>query len=429
MKLALCDNKSRLWHWVHSDVVEIFFGTVLVLNVLVIGVQVEVELRASQGHWLLHVCYGLRSVFLVTFLIELIIRCSADRLEFFYKSQRKPREETCEQRFFAVLSGIRFEGFFDVALNLVTIVELWVVTPLTSATDGSDVLQDPMRAASSLRILQLARLASVVRVLHVSRDLTLLVLGLVKSLKSICGVFLIILIFAYVGALICSVDLGCSQHEELQESFGSVFAGMYTHFKLCTLDGWATLCHYATHENPLWAVYFVTFIAITNLALVNIVTGLIVESAVQNGKDEDWSDEMLIVEAAPFIDIIRETVRKQDENNDGYVDQEEFAALMKSSTFQKVLGIYGISLLIGPHDMFEILDVHNVKKLSIMEVVGGLLRLRGSRESIHPLLVRDDLRKTSRKLAVDVNAARANLCADYEARVKGVQQRLSARLR
>merc|ERR1740123_899949 len=115
----------------------------------------------------------------------------------------------------------------------------------------------------------------------------------------------------YVGALICSTELGSSSNPDLVATFGSLYVSMYSHFKLMTLEAWPDICQWAMDEHPLWALYFIFYIVITNLALVNLVTGLITDGIVQEGSTEDWSSEMKIVEAEPFAVTLREIVVSQ----------------------------------------------------------------------------------------------------------------------
>ena len=58
--------------------------------------------------------------------------------------------------------------------------------------------------------------------------------------------------------------------------------------------------------NPVWAVYFLCFIILTNLTLVNLVTGLIITGVVEHAREDNWTWQQRLVEEAPFIKAIHD---------------------------------------------------------------------------------------------------------------------------
>lgn len=403
------DIEIKATTWIRSEQADLFFGAVIAVNALVIGMEVEAELRWGEESVVAMVLYWLQCVFALVFVAELLLRTRAVGIR-----------QICRN----------MEGVFDAFVVLITVVDLWVVNPLvrfTQVIGGHG--QKSLDALSMLRILQLLRLVRIIRLLRVSRQLSLLVLGLAKSLRSVLWVFLMLFVVIYIGALFCASELGTSDDPNLQATFGTLWSSMYSHFKIMTLEAWPDICGWAMEQNALWAAYFIGYILITNLALVNLVTGLIMDGVLQGAKTEDWSSELMVVEAGPFVQTVRDIIGDKDKNHDRYLDPAEFKNLLADPFFQEVLEVYGISLRIEPDEVFELLDIHGVGLLSIEELAGSLLRLRGSRDALHPLLVRDDLHKESRRLLRSLKACEERISEHYDAEVQRVGDSLCSKLK
>jgi len=63
--------------------------------------------------------------------------------------------------------------------------------------------------------------------------------------------------------------------------------------------------------NPVWAVYFLFFIILTNLTLVNLVTGLIITGVVEHAREDNWTWQQRLVEEAPFMKAIHDFVEQK----------------------------------------------------------------------------------------------------------------------
>jgi len=407
---ALSTIETKATAWIRTEKADLFFGGIIAMNALVIGLEVEAELRFGDESVMATVLYWVQCSFALVFVAELLLRVRAYGL----------RQLLCRN----------LDGIFDAAVVLITVVDLWVVNPLmrfTQVIGGQG--QKSLEALSMLRILQLLRLVRIIRLLRVSRQLSLLVLGLAKSFRSVLWVFLMLFVVIYIGALFCASELGAADHQELQRAFGTIWSSMYSHFKIMTLEAWPDLCGWAMEQSNLWAAYFIGYILITNLALVNLVTGLVMDGVLQGGRVEDWSSELMVVEAGPFVQTVRNMIGAQDQDHDCFLDKSEFNGLLADPFFQEVLEVYGISLRIEPDDLFEVLDVRGSGRLSVMEVAGSLLRLRGSREALHPLLVRDDLHKESRRVLGSLKACEQRVSERYTAEVHLVERSLCTKLK
>merc|ERR1719221_1044962 len=153
------------------------------------------------------------------------------------------------------------------------------------------------------------------------------------------------------------------------------------------------------------------------------------EGVVQNAKQEDWSSELEAVEAAPFFDAVRERMRLHATSEDEQIGQREFTDLLLDPVFAEILSLYGICLRIEPDHLWEVVDSRCQGTLSVDEVAWSLLRLRGTKEQLHSLLVWDDMNKENRKLLNAVSACERRLCERYEAEVRKMENSVVAELR
>mmetsp|Transcript_26648 Transcript_26648/g.48847 ORF Transcript_26648/g.48847 Transcript_26648/m.48847 type:complete len:662 (+) Transcript_26648:59-2044(+) len=415
--------------WVNTLWADVFFGVVIVVNAVVLAVDVELWLNFEEdsGAWRFAL-YVVQALCTVVFVVELILRLRANG---------------CRAHF-------RYRGnIFDALVVFISILDLWILTPLRFLQDGENA-RGPWKAASAFRVLQLLRLLRVVRLLRVSRELSLLVLGLVMSVRSVFWVFLLLFLFMYTGALFCMTTLGASDHPELQHSFGSVGDSLYTHFKLITLEAWPEINRQAMEVSWLWGFYFVAFIMIMNLALVNLVTGVIMEGVMSIAAQEGrWHGDMYGIEAARFLAFIRERVAelrlgrrstKVATNEQALqIGGKDFGTLLDDALTQEVLWIYGITLKLEADLLFEVIDHSRQGSLSVDELAAGLLELRGSREEMHPVLVRRDLQRDSRTIQARLACCQETLCeqqsrhmdhlkGDLQKQLRYIQSELSAHL-
>ena len=137
-----------------------------------------------------------------------------------------------------------------------------------------------------MRLLRLLRLARLVRIVMVCKELRLLFHGMIASINAVGTVSILLGMLIYLGALFTCILLG--NVPELSHYFGSVGMALFTHFQIVTLEAWPDISDEVMDAaGPLWAVYFIVFICISSLALLNLVTGVVCEKMMMMGGEED----------------------------------------------------------------------------------------------------------------------------------------------
>ena len=124
-------------------------------------------------------------------------------------------------------------------------------------------------------VARLIRLLRVVRLTNRYRETSIVVMTLIKSLPSMVNVFLLLsLIFFIYGIavynLFNSVDT---------ENWGTLPKSILTLFQILTLEGWVEKMSSVTNVNPLYVIYFISFIMIGTFVVINIFVAVIVKKS------------------------------------------------------------------------------------------------------------------------------------------------------
>jgi len=404
------DGSARV-PWILTERAKLAIGLAVLLNAAAMSVEVEAELRFGRSSLLGLSMYVVQLVFLLLFMVELLLNIRCRGIGFFFKKGgAAPATSSCRCASLAREFGykLQLQGLFDLFVVLSSVVDLCIMRPLDLISEMS--ARKTAQAFSVFRILQLFRLARIFQLLRLSHELSLLAFNLAMSLRAVFWVFLLLFTLIYIGALFCASELGSSHNAQLRNLFGNLWASIFTHFKLMTLEQWVDVCNLAMEESPIWAVYFLCFIILTNLTLVNLVTGLIITGVVEHAKEEDWTWLEHLVEEAPFIAALEALVEGKEPHEISHLEHgsakdmnfADFENLLAQPQFQQIASLYGISLQMETQQLFEILDSNGNGKLDLKELAQCLLQLRGSKQCLHPVLVRHEVNRSGQAFAAHV---------------------------
>ena len=124
-------------------------------------------------------------------------------------------------------------------------------------------------------VARLIRLLRVVRLTNRYREMSVVVMTLIKSLPSMVNVFLLLsLIFFIYGIAGYNLFSGVDA-----ENWGTLPRSILTLFQILTLEGWVEIMSSATNVNPLYVIYFVSFIMIGTFVVINIFVAVIVKKS------------------------------------------------------------------------------------------------------------------------------------------------------
>ncbi|CAK0824817.1 unnamed protein product [Prorocentrum cordatum] len=331
------------------------------------------------------------------FFCELVLRVTADGPRFFFVFSDNRRENW---------------NWFDFVLVVMSMFDV-----ISLATQGG-----ASTVGMGLKTIKMLRTRGIVRVVRVFRffsKLSQLALMIIDSIKSLVWA-LIRRAFAHVFAIFFTnlssdyVKLKDSDGDALvvAEHFGSLWSTIYTLFH-SMLNG---ISWYRSHPSalriplalysipdwtgPILAVGFVGYLSFTMLAVLNIITGVFVDNAVETARTQR---EFLVQKDS---DGGQGAVAQGDARHfpgDGCrrlwetVNKDEIAEFCNDDRVHYYLTALGLDV----HDterLFELLDENRDGELDVDEFLAGCLRLKGMARSIDVYSLIHQSRQVCRRL-------------------------------
>jgi len=216
--------RRRADTWVESVPLQRFIIAMILLNAAILGLETWPAAMSAAGKLL----KGADRVILGIFVIEILIKLFARRLDFF----RNPW------------------NVFDF---------LVVAIALVPASGPLAVL----------RVLRLLRLVSMVP------KLRFIVEALLQAVPGIVSIFGLLALMFYVFAVIATGLFA----ESFPEWFGSLGASMYTLFQVMTLESWSMgIARPVMELHPYAWIFFIPFILLATFTVLNLFIAVIVNT-------------------------------------------------------------------------------------------------------------------------------------------------------
>lgn len=246
-----------------------------------------------------------------------------------------------------------------------------------------------------LRLLCLIRLIRVIRYLNARRrlgQLRTLIHCVMGCSTAFC--WTIVLIFGVIFTmsvffteLVLDSRLGWKEdvdHEALNQWYGSLWRSILSLFQVLVggVD-WDTVVEPLIKISPLLGVVFVLYIAFAVLALLNVVTGVFVDSAVTRA--HRMKDITVVNTACRLFDLL-------DLDQTGKISEEEFESQLYTEPMQEYLADIDVDVSEAKW-LFEILDIDRTGAIDFDEFLSGCLRLRGPAKALDLLLVTRETRR------------------------------------
>eukprot|EP00931_Biecheleriopsis_adriatica_P104276 TRINITY_DN78964_c0_g1_i1.p1 TRINITY_DN78964_c0_g1~~TRINITY_DN78964_c0_g1_i1.p1 ORF type:complete len:638 (+),score=135.87 TRINITY_DN78964_c0_g1_i1:66-1979(+) len=238
-----------------------------------------------------------------------------------------------------------------------------------------------------LRILRLIRILRLVRILRFVQELRTMVMSIAGSMKSLAWTLVLMLLMMYViGVYFCQIiaDEGLELHAKgedislkepnLMFYYGGLVRSVISLYQAMTggVD-WNDLSKPLENAISPWlSLVFSLYIAFAVLAMMNVVTGVFVESALLTAR-EDRDKEVL--------SQVRQLFLSADADQNGMISWEEFATTMDSPNFTKYLSSLDIDES-EAQGLFLLLDTDESGAIDSEEFIQGIIKLRGPARAI-----------------------------------------------
>lgn len=352
-------------------------GFTILLNAAVIGVQTDHCARnLTDKIPLPFEIFEL--IFAFWFTFELLLRIHVHRCGFW-----KPFVDGWLWNYFdtLVVSAQLVEVFFELIRS-------------AASVDAKNI-----RVLRVLRILRLVRILRVVRVLHLISELRAIVSSIAGSFRSLVWVVVLLLIMMYVVAVFFTQSLTdhlvdakdspnfkmTEDEAELYKYFGSLARGILSLWQAMSggMD-WDTLAGPLFREvSFITGFAFASFIAFALLALMNVVTGVFVQTALLSARDE---------EDAFMVSQIVELFKLQNKEHGARITWDDVLDSLEDPKTAKEWKSIGVEATDARY-LFHLLDLDSSGEVPFEEFMGGALRLSGDAKAIDLLTVMQESRK------------------------------------
>jgi voltage-gated sodium channel len=333
-------------------------GFVIVANSIYIGF--ETQYRAASGTqfaWSIAV----DSVFTTIYFLELFLRYYAMG---FYKAMR------CH--------WVQFDSFLVITAVLELIAAL---TPNFSV--------GLLTKFMVLRLLRLLKLARMLRLMTQFKTLWLLVNGLINSFLTIIWTLVLLGILVYIFSILALEVIepdhtkSSVYNQVVEDSFGSFLKTVLTLFQFVTLDSLGAIYRPMVLEEPLLGFYFLAFVVLVPIVLINLVTAMMVECALdQAHQDKEVRISWEAAERKRKLSELRDLFRDLDYDSSGQITLEE----LERADDGVLLRLQEISKTEDFTALFKCIDNNRSGALDIDEFCDGVDMLCGGKLELHLIM-------------------------------------------
>lgn len=322
-------------------------GCVILLNCVSIGVEQSLELKGEHTEFFIVAEQG----FIFIYMIEFGLRVFAHG----FKTLKD--------------NWVRF----DTVLLVIAMLTNWLIQPFFGNVEGLGVLM-------VLRTARLLRLARAVRLLIKFRELWMLVQGLMNSAYTMLYTLLILGVIIYIFSSV-AIELitknpmsdpsnGNERFATLVETFfPDLPSTMLTLVQFATLDSMNVIYMPLIQEMPILAIYFFSLILIVSIVLMNLITAVVVNSALESAlKDKELIAVHEALEKKKMVQELRNLFLRLDHDMSGEITKDE---IVNVSPEDRELLKHCIPTE-DPLEIFDQLDVDNSGSIGIDEFCDGV---------------------------------------------------------
>lgn len=346
-----------------------FSGTIafcIFTNALTIGLQADVmgRERLSETPFVFRV---IELIFCAVFTLEIVVKLAALHCKYFW------------------MPGWTW-NIFDFTLVTMQLTE----ELLQALMDGQAFVN--LSAMRVLRILRVVRIIRVIRLLRMISELRAIIASVIGSLRALGWTVLLLISFMYILSVYLTqltVEMRISQGsdddiEAIVRLYGSLGISMLTLYQSIAggIDWDDAVRPLMDQVHAVFGLFFSLYIAFTLLAIMNVVTGVFVESALSSARED---------KDIYMVNHIRGLIDSMTTENNGSISWEDFQTHCDSADMAEVFKTIDVDIK-EAGGLFRLLDLNGNGEVDSEEFLDGCLRLRGPAKALDMALLMREIR-------------------------------------
>lgn len=365
--------------WLVSlEAFDYIMGLAIFANAILMGIQADLAVQSARtGAMEPPAVRAIAVVLGVIFTIGLVLRIFAYRLDFFTKPGWK-------------------WNVFDFTLVFLQISEEVVTAAAYTGADNSRSVN--LSFMRILRVLRLVRIVRLVRVLRLIRELRTLVQSIASTMTSLLWtVVLLLLLIFVVGICFTQVvaDVAAESPQLLQEGtdtfefYGSLMRSVMSLYQSITSGvSWRDASLPLERHSAVMGLVFAVYIAFAALAMLNVITGVFVESAMASAREEN---------TVTVVSRMREIVEQMNINESGQMTWEQFEGQLDNPVMEAYFKSIDLSVT-EARSLFLLLDIDDQGFIDVEEFIAGCCRIHGPAKAIDLTTLMCQVRKLHMEL-------------------------------
>jgi len=368
--------REKMQRVVQSMPFEIFFSVCIVANAVELGVDVQMLAR-NPGHSAIEM-EVIGYIFTALFSVELFLRMAAYGKQFFLDKNL----------------AWNIMDLIIVGSAFVEIIVQMSLSMLNQDTPPGVSTLTNMRVLRIIRITRLVRLTRIARITRFIKALRTLVSSIVFTLKSLVWALVLLSLIIYGFGIVftqASTLYLMDYHRgdgalddsdpilvAINEYWKDLPASMLTLFMaICGGVSWENALRPMSVVSEWCAFLFLFYISFCYFAVLNVVTGVFCQSAIESAQsDHEMIMQNIIHNKEAHIRKVRSLFSNLDADESGYISLVELEENMHNKSVQT----YFEALELDVSDawtFFKLLDTDGGAAIEIEEFLLGCLRLRG----------------------------------------------------
>lgn len=368
---------SRICQWYKTEIkarcryiaealpFNVFFAFVILSNSMFLGIQMEMKAEAWKQNAAPPSFIAPNLVYAILFTGEMLIRVSAwGPIKYFY-------DKGCAWNW----------------LDVLVVIPAWIEMAIDLSTDEQGLEGGAASNFRIIRIFKVTRLLQVVRSLRIVKfisALRALVMSVVDTTRQLLWALILLGLVQYSFGILFTdavLDYSASNgpHEDQMEFFGSVYLSVITLFRsiLGGID-WAWAADSLEPVGWIWVQVFHLYIAFCGFAVLNVMTGVFVNSAI---KTRERDHETLIQNKNRFKDLVSKIWSKMDVDGHGQITITEFERMFEDESMKAFFSAIEINA-VDAWTLFDSLDVDGDHTISVDEFMERCMQLHGPARSV-----------------------------------------------